>query len=218
MLLGICDAQYMFTFVDIGAYGRCSDGGIFRDSTMGLKFASKEMNVPAPEPLSPGGPPLPYVLVGDEAFQLTDYLLRPYPGKGGLNDERNIYNYRLSRARRTIENTFGILVSQWRILKQPLNCSMEKTISIVKAIICLHNWIRRMDIEENEYVTPTLIDQENDDDFIPGSWRNYMDNSAFVNITHCGSNNSSRQAMQIREEFCKYLNSEGAIPSQFYHC
>lgn len=75
-----------------------------------------------------------------------------------------------------------------------------------------------LDIEENEYVTPTLIDQENDDDFIPGSWRNCMDNSAFVNITHCGSNNSSRQAMQIREEFCKYLNSEGAIPSQFYHC
>lgn len=111
MLLGICDAQYMFTFVDIGAYGRRSDGGIFKDSTMGQKFNLKEMNVPAPEPLSPGGPSLPYVLVGDEAFQLTNYLLRPYSGKGGLNDERNIYNYRLSRARRTIENTFGILVS-----------------------------------------------------------------------------------------------------------
>ncbi|XP_020298676.1 uncharacterized protein LOC109862917 [Pseudomyrmex gracilis] len=111
VLLGICDAQYMFTFVDIGAYGCCSDSGRFMNSTIGQKFASKEMNVPAPEPLSPGGPPLSYVLVADEAFQLTDYLLRPYPGKGGLNDERNIYNYRLSRARRTIENTFGILAS-----------------------------------------------------------------------------------------------------------
>ncbi|XP_011868296.1 PREDICTED: uncharacterized protein LOC105562239 [Vollenhovia emeryi] len=134
VLLGICDAQYMFTFVDIGAYGRCSDGGVFKNSKMGLKFNLKEMNVPTPEPLSPGGPPLPYVLVGDEAFQLTDYLLRPYPGKGGLNDERNIYNYRLSRARRTIENTFGILVSQWRILKRPINCSMEKTISLLKPL------------------------------------------------------------------------------------
>lgn len=112
MLLGICDAQYMFTFVDIGAYGRRSDGGIFRDSKMGLKFNSKKMNVPAPESLSPDGSSLPYVLVGNKAFQLTDYLLRPYPGKGNLNDERNIFNYRLSRARRTIENTFGILVNQ----------------------------------------------------------------------------------------------------------
>jgi hypothetical protein len=57
---------------------------------MDLKFASKEMSVSAPEPLNPHGPPLPYVLVGNEAFQLTDYLLRSYPGKGGLNDERNI--------------------------------------------------------------------------------------------------------------------------------
>ncbi|XP_011269237.2 uncharacterized protein LOC105259170 [Camponotus floridanus] len=197
VLLGICDAQYMFTFVDIGAYGRHSDGGIFKDSKMGLKFNSKEMNVPAPEPFSPGGPSLPYVLMGDEAFQLTDYLMRPYPGKGGLNDERNIYNYRLSRARRTIENTFGILVSQWRILKRPINCSMEKTISIVKAIVCLHNWIRRRDIDdgENQYVTPTLIDQEDDDGFVPGSWRGCIDNSVFVDITQCGSNNSSRRAM-----------------------
>jgi len=48
----------MFTFVDIGAYGRRSDGGIFKDSKMDLKFNSKEMNVPAPEPLSLGGPPM----------------------------------------------------------------------------------------------------------------------------------------------------------------
>jgi len=96
VLLGICDAQYLFAFVDIGAYGRRSDGGIFKDSKMGLKFHSKEMNVPALKPLSPGGPPLPYVLVGDEAFQLIDYFLRPYPRKGGLNDKRNVYNYRLS--------------------------------------------------------------------------------------------------------------------------
>ncbi|XP_011701560.1 PREDICTED: uncharacterized protein LOC105458158, partial [Wasmannia auropunctata] len=42
------------------AYGRRSDGGIFKDSKIGLKFESKKMNVPAPEPLSSGGPPLPY--------------------------------------------------------------------------------------------------------------------------------------------------------------
>lgn len=70
------------------------------------------MNLPKPESLTADGPPLPYVLVGDEAFQLTDYLLRPYPEKGGLNEDRRIFNYRLSRARRTIENTFGILISR----------------------------------------------------------------------------------------------------------
>ena len=55
----------------------------------------------------PGAPyPLSYCFVGDEAFPLKTWLLRPYPGRE-LTDRRRIYNYRLSRARRTIENAFG---------------------------------------------------------------------------------------------------------------
>jgi len=49
------------------------------------------MNLPESQTISADGVSLPYVLVGDEAFPLTMYLLRPYPGKEGLNQERNIY-------------------------------------------------------------------------------------------------------------------------------
>lgn len=46
VLLAICDAEYVLTFVDIGGYGRRSDGGIFRDSIIGHKFNNHEMNLP----------------------------------------------------------------------------------------------------------------------------------------------------------------------------
>lgn len=218
VLLGICNAKYIFTFVDIGAYGRRSDGGIFKDSLIGQSFENKRMNLPEPEPITSNRQPLPYVLVGDEAFQLTNYLLRPFPGRETLKQDRVIFNYRLSRARRTIENTFGILVSRWRILKRPIICNMEKTMKIVQAVVCLHNWLRIQDIEEDQYVPISMVDQDGPNGFIPGSWRESIEDSAFRDISKFGSNNSSREAREIREEFCTYFNNEGAVPWQFECC
>jgi len=174
------------------------------------------MGLPEPEKLIVDGDPMPYVLVGDEAFQLIDFLLRPYPGKGGLTHEKSIYNYRLSRARRTIENTFGILVSQWRILKKPIDATIKNTMQIVQAIICIHNWLRKQDVDKNEYISADMIDCDEPNGFIPGNWRKEMDsNHALRDLGNCGTNNSSRAAMNIRNEFCDYFNGEGAIPWQY---
>ncbi|XP_011883630.1 PREDICTED: uncharacterized protein LOC105570793, partial [Vollenhovia emeryi] len=191
------------------AYGRRSDGGIFKDSLMGQKFNEKTMNVPAPERLTVDGMPLPYVLVGDEAFQLTDYLLRPFPGKEGLDEAKSIFNYRLSRARRVVENSFGILVTQWRLLKKPIEATVENTIQMVQAIICLHNWLRKRDREE--YIPPNMVDQDSCNGFIPGLWRQEINNSAFQDVRVHGNHNSSRAAIGIREEFCEFFNAEGAV-------
>ncbi|XP_029166221.1 uncharacterized protein LOC114937030 [Nylanderia fulva] len=68
VLLAICDANYVFTYVDIGAYGRQSDSGVFKNSLMGQKFAQGQMNVPPAEEIYEGSSKYPYVLVADEAF------------------------------------------------------------------------------------------------------------------------------------------------------
>ena len=46
---------------------------------------------------SPGGQILPYFFVGDAAFPLKKYMLRPYPGRF-LPVGKQIFDYRLSRA------------------------------------------------------------------------------------------------------------------------
>lgn len=78
--------------------------------------------------------------LGDAAFPLMENLLRPYPGNYLTNDKL-IFNYRLSRARRTIENAFGILVGRWRILLTTLNLRPKNITHIMLATVCLHNFV-----------------------------------------------------------------------------
>jgi len=125
------------------------------------------MDIPQPAVIKEGEPTLAYCLVGDEAFSLKPYLLCPYPDKSRLTSEQDVYNYRLSRARRVTENTFGILTSQWRNYRKSIIASAENAKVMVQATICLHNWLRRQD--KNIFVPPTLVDV--DDSCYPNSFK-----------------------------------------------
>ena len=94
------------------------------------------MNLPSAEDLAGfSRNPLNYFLVGDEIFPLKAWLRRPYPGN--LIDSQKVFNYRLSRSRRTIGNTFGILASRWRLFRRPIKVENAQRYSL--AAIGLHN-------------------------------------------------------------------------------
>lgn len=218
--MAVCTASYICTLVDIGSYGRRSDGGIFKESSFGQKFENDLMNVPPPSQVYDDGPVLEYCIVGDEAFPLKSYLLRPYPGKKTTTQEKQVFNFRLSRARRTIENTFGIIASRWRIFRKPILSNPKHVIAIIKAVICLHNWLRLQDIEDSElktqYVTPEMVDREDENGLIEGTWRNIENGrTAFQDIHRMGNNSSTRKAFEIREKFCDFFNNEGSLGWQY---
>jgi hypothetical protein len=82
--------------------------------------------------------------VGDEAFPLKTYFMRPYPGSQSKGDnEKSIFNYRLSRARRVVENAFGILSQKFLIYQRILQSLPENT-DIIFATCILHNCLRNM--------------------------------------------------------------------------
>lgn len=128
--------------VDIGAYGSQSDGGIFRNSILGTRLEANTMNVPNPLCIPNTNIKYPFVLVADEALPLKQYIMRPY--RRNLTFQQRIFNYRLSRARRTVGKsyTFGILVARWRILKQTICAKVENIDNIVKATVVLHNFYK----------------------------------------------------------------------------
>ncbi|XP_023311560.1 protein ALP1-like isoform X2 [Anoplophora glabripennis] len=169
VLLALCDANYKFTVVDIGAQGRHSDGGIFKNSNIGKLIISNNLNLPAPSPLEQYKQPMNYYICADEAFPLSTTIMRPYAGNF-LPQTKRIFNYRLCRGRRVIENTFGILASRWRIYRKPIIASETTVVKVIKATVCLHNFL--MTFANTTYFTPSSADQEdNEGELIEGEWR-----------------------------------------------
>ncbi|XP_034935581.1 protein ALP1-like [Chelonus insularis] len=152
----LCDHEYKFTFVDIGAYGSESDGGIFARSSFGKVLEEDKLNLPKEKTKLPGSNMFTHhFFVGDEAFKISRHMMRPYPGHE-LTTTQKVFNYRLSRARRTIENTFGILSSKWRVLKRSIHKSLTNTDHIVAACVSLHNFLifheQRMYNVQNSFI------------------------------------------------------------------
>lgn len=227
VLLAACDDQYRFTLVDIGAPGRNSDGGIFANSAMGKAMERNTLNIPPPEAFN--SVCLPYVFVADEAFPLKSYMMRPFP-RGNIRAarsqdelERAIYNYRLCRARRLIENVFGIWSVRWRIFRRPIIANTENVVLYVQATICLHNWLRNLDCtspENQQYNPPGFADRELDDGSVEdGQWRSdAIRISGLREIGKTGSNMYRQEAAQIRTKFMKYFSSpEGSVSWQLRH-
>ena len=124
ILLAICDAKYNLTIVDVGQYGSNNDCGALAKSQMRLQLEEQSLKIPPPTSLAGCKYDLlPYFLVGDETFPLKENMMRPYPGK--LNEPERVYNYRLSRARRVIENAFGLLRARWRIFSRPIRHQLK---------------------------------------------------------------------------------------------
>ena len=195
--MAICDSNYCFSYVHIGAYGKDNDASVLGDTDVFQVFENNALNLPGEEEILTHS--LPYVLVSDEIFPLKPWLTKPNPARN-LTEENRVCNYRLSRARRTIENTFGILSAKWRIFRKPIRAYIDTVEAITKACVCLHNYLKQTD---NAGYTPDgSVDSECcNAGPIEGSWRSVIGNQqcAIISVSKIGSK-TSRKKQKISEK------------------
>lgn len=207
------DADYNFIFVDVGCQGRISDGGVFKNTQLHKDLTNRNLNLPESKKLPGHENPSPFVILGDEAFALNEFLMKPYSGIYRKGSKERIFNYRLSRARRVVENSFGILSSVFRVLRKPLLLQPEKAELVVMACVYLHNFLRKSKTSKNIYCPNGTLDSEIDEKVTPGTWRNDTEMSSLFDIKRV-PRKSSATAQAIREDFSTYFFSNGAVPWQ----
>ncbi|XP_033978140.1 protein ALP1-like isoform X2 [Trematomus bernacchii] len=208
-LMALVDSNYKFLNVDVGCNGRISDGGVFGGCSLQDALENRTSNIPAPAPPPASDQAVCYSIVADEAFPLKEYLMTPYDQS--LAVEQGIFNYRLSRARRVVENAFGILANRFRVFLTTINIQdTAKVEAIVLACCALHNLL----LTENCSVYMAgVVDQEGPDHgTVPGSWRQ---DPELQQATLPPTTNATARAKQHRDELCQYFNGVGAEPFQW---
>ena len=205
--MGLVDAKYKFIQVDVGAYGWNSDGGVFATSNFGRAFNEGQLNIPEPEPLQDAGAlgPMPYVIVADEAFPLKGIMMRPFPGgRQRLPLDKAAFNYRLSRARRVVENAFGLLATRWHIYERRMNLSVDNTIKVVLASCVIHNFLQA---RSTPLPIPVLGAQDAMVDPQPQGW------DALERYGY----RAGHEAMEVREQYKWYFNDHKVLHYQEHY-
>ena len=201
IMMALVDAEYKFMWIDVGTAGSHSDAQIFNHSELKDAIDDGIIGFPNAAPLPGDDKDIPFFLIGDDAFALSTWMMKPYSTRNLEHDER-IFNYRLSRGRRIVENAFGILANRFRCLLTTMQQTPETVAMIVEACVCLHNQIRMW--------APGMFqaDADHEDEnhqVVPGAWRNGRQMDDVNNPV--GGNRASKAAKAQRAYLKHYYNS-----------
>lgn len=215
VLFALVDENYRFLYVNVGSKGRISDGGVFKNTKLYQKLENRELNIPSPTILQiPYKTEVPFYILGDKAFQLCEYTMKPYEGTPERGSRERIFNYRLSRARRVVENAFGVLSSVYRVLRKPMLLEPEKATKVVLASIHLYNYLRSSSVNSQRFAPPGTFDTlRNNGQIEGGSWRYEPEPTSLLPIEAI-PRRATNYAKEIRDHLASHFITNGAVAWQ----
>jgi hypothetical protein len=132
----VVDSDTRILYQHIGHVGSAHDSTIFRDTNL---YQHPELFFHHESAY----------LIGDSAYRLTNYLVKPFTHPQLIEDEtgqRRQFNKRLSSARVSVEHAFGIMKGRFPILRRIPNIVNEtgghdRVVNIIRTICVLHNFL-----------------------------------------------------------------------------
>ena len=136
IIQAVVNGKKVFTDFACGFPGSMHDARVLRGSAIFRRAEQGEI-LTAPTVIVGGREITPY-LVGDSAYPLSPWLMKPYP-EGTRDPQEITFNKELSSARVQVECAFGMLKNRWRILQKRFDSDIEFAIKATIACAVLHN-------------------------------------------------------------------------------
>lgn len=172
ILQGVCNDKKQFTNIYVGSPGRVHDARVFRNSGIFQLLSGNNPPIEATEHL-----------LGDAAYPLLPFLMKPYRDTGHLTNAQVTYNIRMSGVRSLIERTFGLLKGKFRRLKY-IDMGLIEVIPMVITTACvLHNFI----------ISSEDILDEDANEFEDNEEENIEDGNDVLNLNINGQAEQKRQ-------------------------
>ena len=137
LVQAIVDHRYLFLNINVGWPGSVHDARVFANSAIYAQVKAKQILQGDVRKIC--GQDVPPFLIGDSAYPLLPWLLKPFQEHESLTVEQKHFNYRLSRARIVVENAFGRLKARWRRLLKQNEMEIRNVPNVVTACCILHN-------------------------------------------------------------------------------
>uniref|UniRef100_A0A8C3HCJ4 DDE Tnp4 domain-containing protein n=1 Tax=Chrysemys picta bellii TaxID=8478 RepID=A0A8C3HCJ4_CHRPI len=129
------DHKGRFTNINMGWPGRVHDARVFRNTNL-FKWLQQGTYFPD-QKITIGDVEMPIVILGDPAYPLMPWLMKPYTGS--LDRSQKLFNYRLSKCRMVVECALGRLKGHWRSLLTRSDLSQTNSPIVISACCVLHN-------------------------------------------------------------------------------
>ena len=139
ILQGLVDSKYLFRDIFVGWTGQSHDSRVFKNSPLYKECLARTFlstNLSKIIDNIEIGP----LILGDSAYPLKNWLLKPYSDRGNLSIEEAKFTVSLSKCRVVVENAFGRLKGRFQYLLKRLDTTVEHAVNIVATCCILHNF------------------------------------------------------------------------------
>ena len=137
ILQGVVDHSYRFIDINVGWPGSVHDARVLSQSSIFQKITSGEL-LPD-KTITENGVQIPLYLIGDSAYPLKKWLMKPFTHGTVMTPAQRTFNYRICRARIVVENAYGRLKARWRRLMKRNDMNISHIPTVVTAACTLHN-------------------------------------------------------------------------------